>query len=1503
VAVVKKLFLLHNKVVLRLFIATLFLLFLLLALLRLPSSQAFIVDRAVKYVYSHYGVHADIQKLYLSYWGDLEAEGIVVYDDLNDTLFSIDGVSADMSFYNIYSNRLLLDKLYLKNPYFNLYLDTAEVSNLMRFVYSLKEYTDTVETTDFSLLFVKIYDLQIDGGRFLFDCNALPDSSSFHFIGPTIVKDLILRAQDVEYANARVDFVIDTLMLLDENRLDSISLFGHGFVSNGTIDLPRLLLKTSRSSFDIDNFLMTAPTFPDYVDYLNTVLIRSDVNFASVALADIEGFVPFFENSSDIVTVSGYVNGTVNRIDSKNIYLSLSDSTRYHGDISIIDVTSPYDSKWRLFAKHFDVYATDLQTSHLVGQGRFPKFDSVLSTFPLSYLHYTGAITGYPSDCRIEGVANSQLGEINVDLHSNIDTAERLKVDAVLYMNGVDIGKLQGIDKDCGALTGTVDLDFSIQGKKLERGMLDADISSFEYNGYLYNDLFADVSYSRTGIIYSVYCDDPNLNLDIAGQANEAGVEWNLTGAGRVGRLNFSNLGFFDKGRKLNSSFYCKFRLHRNRKKDFGFNALFENVRVTSVNAEMFEDATAVQFLQNDDSHFFSLQSEYFNAELRGDFTTAGVQQAVRKVFANVLPSVVSFDSSQNSDPVDVRIHAFSDSLSPLFAVFYSDSISGGSGFEFVCNLKSNNSSASLQAKLPNIAYGKREISNIAVNAVLQGKNAEGIVRMDIPFERRSFPNTDLVFVARNDSVFSKLEWNSTDTIDYKGEISGTTVFFRDSLNDSLQFYTSVEPAELFIDGTGYHLDSCAIYGAESRYRIKNLKLGNKEQELLAFGSLTKNLSDTLFVIADNVDVGDFNSLLGDLNMNVEGMLSGGLTIAGSQTDMIIETNASITNCVFNTVEFGTVDIASNWQKERKSLDFSARARKNGTQFFELTGDYIPRKKYLAIDAKIDSLDISFIEPFLEGQLSVEQGWVSGSGQIFGELSALETNGVFHAKSVVAKSDYLNTVYKARGDLHLEGDRLVFDRVRINDLYGGSGQMTGYFSLLKIPELDFDFLFKFENAKSLHTSSSDNELYYGDVSASGTARLFDKDGELFIVVSAAFEDGSQLFIPISNVDDIENGNLLRFTSDTVAKENNIAVADDYINMDLDLRLTPQNEIQIIMDEQAGDIIKAKGSGNVLVSINDNSDVLFMGEYNISEGEYLFTLMNLLNKRFTLLPSSTIFFSGKLDDAEVDIKAVYRTKASLKPLLGQDSTIVSKRTKVECLLSLTGNLYNPDVRFDISLPDDYQGNAKDRLESLTEDERNQQFLSLLVLNRFMEIDSENAPENGYATAGDASVNSMEVLSNQFSNWLSSISDEFDFGVNYRPGDQVVSDELEVGVSTQILNDRISIDYNRAESFGDEQADEQKPDGYFGDVTVEMKLTKNGKLRLRGFTRDAEDDPLVDNAATTNGVGISFTDEFNSFRDLFGRSGKQKDGEKPDDKATKQKARDALKPEEQGLNETK
>jgi hypothetical protein len=146
-------------------------------------------------------------------------------------------------------------------------------------------------------------------------------------------------------------------------------------------------------------------------------------------------------------------------------------------------------------------------------------------------------------------------------------------------------------------------------------------------------------------------------------------------------------------------------------------------------------------------------------------------------------------------------------------------------------------------------------------------------------------------------------------------------------------------------------------------------------------------------------------------------------------------------------------------------------------------------------------------------------------------------------------------------------------------------------------------------------------------------------------------------------------------------------------------------------------------------------------------------------------------------------------------------------------------------------------------------------------------STTAPAGITGTSAMA-VTTTEMLSNQLSNWLSQISNDFDIGFVYRPGyKDINAQEVEVALSTQLLNDKVTINGN-FDVRGSESSTGTS-DKITGDFDIEYKLTD--KIRFRFFNRF--NNPYTGKAVPyTQGFGLFFREDFDSFSDLFRKNNK-------------------------------
>jgi hypothetical protein len=112
----------------------------------------------------------------------------------------------------------------------------------------------------------------------------------------------------------------------------------------------------------------------------------------------------------------------------------------------------------------------------------------------------------------------------------------------------------------------------------------------------------------------------------------------------------------------------------------------------------------------------------------------------------------------------------------------------------------------------------------------------------------------------------------------------------------------------------------------------------------------------------------------------------------------------------------------------------------------------------------------------------------------------------------------------------------------------------------------------------------------------------------------------------------------------------------------------------------------------------------------------------------------------------------------------------------------------------------------------------------------------------------------------SQWID--SNNWNIGANLSTGDKGWSDvEAEAVLSGRLLNNRLIVNGN----FGYKD-NAMLNSNFVGDFEAIWLLTRNGDIRLRAYNQ-TNDRYLFKSTLTTQGVGVSYKKDFDSWTDLF------------------------------------
>jgi hypothetical protein len=312
-------------------------------------------------------------------------------------------------------------------------------------------------------------------------------------------------------------------------------------------------------------------------------------------------------------------------------------------------------------------------------------------------------------------------------------------------------------------------------------------------------------------------------------------------------------------------------------------------------------------------------------------------------------------------------------------------------------------------------------------------------------------------------------------------------------------------------------------------------------------------------------------------------------------------------------------------------------------------------------------------------------------------------------------------------------------------------------------------------------------------------------------------------------------------------------------MNFQVDVTPAAKVILVMDPIGGDEIKAYGSGNLRMTYaSQGNDLRMYGSYTIDRGSYNFTLQDIIVKDFTIKEGSAITFTGDPYAARLDIKAVYSVNANLSDLdesFLQDKELNRTNVPVHALLMANGDMRQPDISFDLEFPtltsDVYR---KVRSIVSTEDMMNRQIIYLLALNRFY------TPDYMSTTKGNELFSvASSTLAAQLGSMLGKLSENWSIAPNLRSDRGDFSDvEVDVALSSSLLNNRLRFNGNfgyRDKSLNTNQ--------FVGDFDIEYLLNRTGSWRLKAYNRYNDQNYYLRTAQTTQGVGIMFRRDFDSF----------------------------------------
>lgn len=1468
--------------------------------MQIPAAQTFVIRQVTTSLSKKIEGEINVERIYFVFFNKAIIKNLSIVS-MGDTLLSCNKISLSIPSAELLRLNMNFNRITITGGEFNLVTeDTAKNSNLDR-IFRIDKTLRKGEEKGLPAL--KIKRLKVEDFRF-----RLSNPFKSRFKGDSIINftdldigEIYVKAKNIAIDENIIRADIEQIRGEDKSGFLLKELKGELTVGPDETKIENLTLRDGFSTIKGSYFSMKYRNARDFAEFTERVELGLDMERSLFSFRTLGKIAPSLSESSLSLILTGEVTGRVCNLSGKGLQIeSESSETDILLDFSIAGLPDIRKSICRIDIAECKSTGTDIAA---IVWGINGKGESELlrSFSPHIKYRFKGALTGLPDDFVAYGTLNSNIGTITTDiLLKNEPEKGGFIIKGGVKSNDFNIGKLIG-KEIIGSLTMESGLSAFIKrgpgGISLSIDSL--KIGKLEFNGYPYSNIRATGVYDKTGFDGRIICRDPNLNFIFQGlfAYREQEGQYDFYASIPYANLSALNIDRRDSISIIKFNILSNIRITREKN-------VMGRLYVTDTGYENshgeYKTGDIELISHNADSNYNAiLRAPFMNLEYRG---TAPFPEFIKKgrelLLYNNFP--LAFGEKEFSKTVKGE-------YSLDFNLYNSNAIcqivKPGSYIQDStrCNIDIDRRD-NLRVRLHSgrLAVGENYLKGIELNLDNRDSLLNLAVECDnIKIAGLTIDKTNLRVTGRKNRLHSEFSLMARDGINKEGLFKTDLIFKKDSI------VTEISDDSFFnFKGDRWHVNPSRILCHNGRYSVEGFALYNNEQRFGAEGAIASSAEengDTLRFFMEKADISALNFFI-KKPFDFQGYFSGNADIstASGERNLFMDLNGDSVSVYGHPV--GKMRIMSKWYRpgSRLNLLISAR-RENATQLMA-TGYYKPENGEVELNASLNDFSLGYFEPFLSDIISETSGTFSGDLKLEGRRNRLKLTGENCTLNDYAfLVNYTRVPYRLNGPLNISGEKIEFDRVSISDRFNGRGVVTGEITHDNFRDPAFNTRINFSNMQCVTLKESENENFYGEAFASGSVGITGDLSNLTLGINITPDQKSNIHIPLSSTSASSTINLLTFKTPQKRE-----VKDPYysirpnggkrrgktnLQVNLTSNMNSNANIFIEINKEIGDIIRANGNGQITLNINPEKDLFnIYGDYSINEGSYRFVLpgFSFASRDFVIRQGGNIIFNGGIENTNINLTAGFTTKAAINALIA-DTSSVSARRNVNCSISMSGRLMNPRLNFDIEIPD-LDPTTKVRVESAlnSEDKIQKQFAALLISGGFLPSEQSGITNNSTILYSNVS----EMISKQINNIFTQLGIPLDLGLNYQPSDNG-NNIFDMAVSTQLFNDRLIINGN----IGNDPYASTNDREVIGNVDVEIKLDRQGKLRLSLFSHAADKYSNYLDDSQRSGIGLSFRQEFNSFRDIFRKKSKE---EKLYRKRTKELRREQRKrnPEKRG-----
>ncbi len=1254
-------------------------------------------------------------------------------------------------------------------------------------------------------------------------------------------------------------------------------------------------------------------------DFNNTVRLGLRLNNASVAIRDIMVFAPqmksntFFRSNQDkVLKLAGNFSGVINRLRGDNLNIELSDGSIVKGSFKFNDLTVKNEQQMQL-------YLTEAKTTLRTLRQLIPKFDPPANFDRLGRLNFSGSFVGFFKDFVAEGLLNTDIGSADMDMRMNLKPGRaRAAYSGRIGLTNFDLGKWMGGHKDFGLVNFNANVTNGVGlTAQTAEATLEAEVQSFLFKGYNYKNASLKGQLNRNFFKGDFLIKDDNIDFSFNGEVDLTGKNPEFDFDASVQKLDLKKLNLSQKNMILSG----KINLSIN--PDLVGTAFIRNFTITYDSSGLYriDSIVAVSSAFQDGTKKLVVNSDVLSANVEGRFDMGRLHVAFINYLTTHFPHLTTIlnlstqKGNTKEDQFKFNID-IADSkglnwlLDPKLGALYNTSLYG--------NYDGRADTLNLNARFPELSYSNIKFEEAFLK--FNGKGGFSSLYTEIGStqigEKTRLPKLELNSFLKNDTILLGVSYASATSLFWDNFSIDAVMYPVDSLRYEVHFAQSnlfiferpwsINPGNSFTFGKGY-------------FDTEGLRLSDRDREIRIdkAGNRGLKMGITNFDLAIIDEYWKYDALDFAGKFEIEAEVQDIFKMKG------IKLWVSADTMRINGDDFGELSFDAECADLKSRLSAFMTLTKDTSQMIveglynlsgpaDRQGAKETQANYFDFSVEVAGYPLAVAEYFIGSSITGTTGSFDANLRIYGMPDRPNSSGRITAKNGAITIDYLKTRYRFERSF-ITVNNYLFDATGtvLFDKFNNTAKITGGLTHNHLKELGVSATVDTKRFLALDTKKGDNEVFYGQALGAGKIRFSGSFKKTDIYISASVGDSTHIVIPISDESSASELNMIRFVDkqqerEELEKKKALAASKNLafkgisskktspLNLEMELKVTEAAQIELVFDEQTGDIIRGAGRGNLRILVPREGGFQMYGDYIIERGSYLFTLYNVVNKDFRIKPGGSIVWSGDPFGARIKLEAEYKDlRASVSNLIQEyllNAPEDLKReagnaTQVALILMLEGELLHPLISFDISFPvltGQLQTYAENKLRTLKQDqnELNRQVFGLIVAGQFLPTDiALQGSEILYRTMSELLSNQLSLLLTElFSEVIgdSKVVSGINFDIAYNQyqsldlseGTNVNSGrEFQVSITQNFLNDRLSVHLGGNVDFGNNvRITPDNPGGAFlgNDLVIEYVLNADKTLKLRIYQRLQPD---LAGKRLQIGSGLSYRIEFDSFAEFW------------------------------------